>query len=334
MKYNGSKYFSRDQITEAVFSSRSRTEALGKLGLNQKASNSYRVLRYYTELYELDDSHYEGRERFKNERIREAIPLSDILAGKHPLFSTNSLKRKLVNENVFGWKCSECELTEWRGKPIPLDLDHINGVSHDHRLENLRLLCRNCHAQTPNFCGKNTKRAKFKAVETENGIALEPRVKRNHAEYVADQRVKYVDRQQHLIPLVENSGIDFSRQGWVSKVAPIIGKHHQKIRKWMETVMPDFYQTCYQETRERGKWGEGSKRERNAAYARDKKRREKDAEYDQWREADRSLAERVLVAGIDFSKPGWVRAVREITGHAPQKVRSWMSVMLPEIVVA
>jgi hypothetical protein len=53
-------------------------------------------------------------------------------------------------------KCYECGLSDtWNGKPITLEIDHINGNSLDHRVENLRLLCPNCHSQTSYFRGRN-----------------------------------------------------------------------------------------------------------------------------------------------------------------------------------
>jgi 5-methylcytosine-specific restriction endonuclease McrA len=56
--------------------------------------------------------------------------------------------------------CSCCSGTEWLGKPMPLELDHINGDNANNSLDNLRLLCPNCHAQTPTYRGKNQDRAK------------------------------------------------------------------------------------------------------------------------------------------------------------------------------
>lgn len=53
-----------------------------------------------------------------------------------------------------GWlerECSRCGITEWQGEPAPLELDHVNGDNRDHRLENLRILCNNCHALTPTW---------------------------------------------------------------------------------------------------------------------------------------------------------------------------------------
>jgi len=54
-------------------------------------------------------------------------------------------------------ECEECGLTEWRNQPLSMALHHINGDGRDNRLENLVLLCPNCHSQTPNFGVKNAK---------------------------------------------------------------------------------------------------------------------------------------------------------------------------------
>lgn len=55
------------------------------------------------------------------------------------------------------YKCAICGISEWLGNPLSLQLDHINGISNDHRLENLRLVCPNCHSQTETFAGRNVK---------------------------------------------------------------------------------------------------------------------------------------------------------------------------------
>lgn len=83
------------------------------------------------------------------------IPLCEILKGLHPQYQSNKLRIRLIQEGVKLYKCECCENKEWMGKPISLEVDHINGISNDHRLENLRLLCPNCHAQTETYRGKN-----------------------------------------------------------------------------------------------------------------------------------------------------------------------------------
>jgi 5-methylcytosine-specific restriction endonuclease McrA len=60
-----------------------------------------------------------------------------------------------VNEGRMEYKCQCCGISEWLDKPISLQLDHINGINNDHRIENLRFLCPNCHSQTDTYAGKN-----------------------------------------------------------------------------------------------------------------------------------------------------------------------------------
>lgn len=90
-----------------------------------------------------------------NKTSNTKFSLTDILMGKHPTFQSNKLRKRLITESIFEHKCVMCENTVWNGKPIPLEVDHINGVHNDHRLDNLRLLCPNCHAQTDTYKGKN-----------------------------------------------------------------------------------------------------------------------------------------------------------------------------------
>jgi len=83
-----------------------------------------------------------------------ATPLEDYLVNGTPR-SRHNIKRRLIEEGVKSARCEQCEMSEWRGQPIPLDLHHRNGDRHDNRLQNLQLLCPNCHAQTDNFGVRN-----------------------------------------------------------------------------------------------------------------------------------------------------------------------------------
>ena len=60
------------------------------------------------------------------------IPTNEILEGKHPYYQTLKLKKRLIKEGIKENKCDICEITEWNGKPISMQLDHIDGNSHNH----------------------------------------------------------------------------------------------------------------------------------------------------------------------------------------------------------
>jgi hypothetical protein len=70
------------------------------------------------------------------------------------------IRREVLNKNLKDYSCEICKLSEWMDNPISLQLDHMNGVKKDNRLENLRWLCPNCHSQTNTFCGRNIKKKK------------------------------------------------------------------------------------------------------------------------------------------------------------------------------
>ena len=73
---------------------------------------------------------------------------------KKGLIEERSTLRKCLTETI-GYNCKECGLSDWNGKPITLQVDHINGDPSNHKPKNLQLLCPNCHSQTPHFGGKN-----------------------------------------------------------------------------------------------------------------------------------------------------------------------------------
>ena len=81
-------------------------------------------------------------------------PLDELCANGVPR-SRGNLRRRLIEAGIKQAACEGCGLTEWRGRPIPLALHHVNGDRHDNRVENLELLCGNCHGLTDNFAGRN-----------------------------------------------------------------------------------------------------------------------------------------------------------------------------------
>lgn len=103
---------------------------------------------------------------------KKIIPMSELLVDDRPATNRVYLKNRLIKEGLIKNVCNDCGLSSsWNGKPLVLQLEHINGKNNDNRFENLCLLCPNCHSQTTTFAGKNcVKRAKNYCVDCGNLI--------------------------------------------------------------------------------------------------------------------------------------------------------------------
>jgi 5-methylcytosine-specific restriction endonuclease McrA len=83
----------------------------------------------------------------------QAMPLAKLLIkGRR---SRNNIRRRLIAEGIKNARCEECGISQWLGEALSLELHHRNGEKHDNRLENLALLCPNCHSQTDSWGGRN-----------------------------------------------------------------------------------------------------------------------------------------------------------------------------------
>lgn len=88
-------------------------------------------------------------------QVRYTRPLKLTLDNLARCPSRGDVRRFILRNQVFEYRCVKCGVSEWQGNPINLELDHINGVNTDHRLDNLRWLCPNCHSQTPTYAFRN-----------------------------------------------------------------------------------------------------------------------------------------------------------------------------------
>lgn len=206
-------------LADAVAISKSRNEVLGRVGLPKGSTYGYKILNYYCTLYNIDISHLNGREATTS-HIK--IPLDEILEGLHPFYPTSHLKRRLL---VSGWKheCNICSNTQWNEQPIPLELDHIDGDPTNHRRENLRLICPNCHAQTPTHAGKNAKH-----------------VKRDRSEYNEKALTARLEALEARKRLILESGIDFNVYGYGTQLATLLGMTPQCAMRWIKKQMPEL----------------------------------------------------------------------------------------------
>lgn len=136
-------------LRPVVESSISYSACLLKLGLGLTGGN-YQHLKKYIKEYNISTAHFLGQGHLKGKRHSwsPSIPLSECLA-RDSNYSNSTLKKRLLIEGVLSSTCSICGILPiWNNLPLVFQLDHINGDNRDNRLENLRLLCPNCHAQT------------------------------------------------------------------------------------------------------------------------------------------------------------------------------------------
>jgi hypothetical protein len=144
---------SEAEVADAVRSSRSYAQVLSKLGL-RPGGNQTRLKGLIGDLG-LDTSHFTSQGWSKGMTFPpRRRPIEGVLV-KGRLVKSYQLKKRLLDHGLKERRCEMCGLESWNGHPIPLELDHINGRREDNRLENLRVLCPNCHALTPTYRGRN-----------------------------------------------------------------------------------------------------------------------------------------------------------------------------------
>lgn len=152
---------------------------IDKLKIEIKNFNSFtslsKAINYQsiTRLKKFCIKHNINFSHFKNIKIKST--LSNLLKENTPT-SSHRLKIRLIEEKLKEHKCENCNLNEWLCKPISLELHHINGINTDNRLENLIILCPNCHSFTENYKVKNrnfkkkTEEEYLKAIKSSKSI--------------------------------------------------------------------------------------------------------------------------------------------------------------------
>jgi len=139
-------------------------ELCRRLGLKPAGSNP-KTLRKKMDEFGIDYSHFTGQAWNKN-------PENPVYRGKylpklceHSSLSSTNVKELVYRLGLKENKCEICGITEWQEKPIICELHHINGDSSDNRIENLQILCPNCHSQTDNFRSRNHSKKVLSAQE-------------------------------------------------------------------------------------------------------------------------------------------------------------------------
>lgn len=146
-----------DDLRAAVRDSFSIAGVLRRLGYTP-SGGMHRYISAQIRRRELDTQHFTGQGWARGQQLpsgSRARPLAEILVAESTYLSSGALRRRLIKEGLKEPRCEICGIDTWRGQPLPLALDHINGDPIDNRLENLRILCPNCHSLTDTWCARN-----------------------------------------------------------------------------------------------------------------------------------------------------------------------------------
>lgn len=154
-----SKKYTKENIEKIVKECGSIRQVLKKLGLKEAGGN-YHNIKTKIKLFNIDTSHFHGKIWSRGKKWCKSKDISNKLV-EHSTYSsglpisTYVLKNQLLKLGYKEHFCEMCGNSVWLGKPIPLELHHVNGNRFDNRIENLMLLCPNCHSLTENYRGKN-----------------------------------------------------------------------------------------------------------------------------------------------------------------------------------
>lgn len=151
--------YTKEELENVIKDCYSIAEVLRRLGRRPVGGN-YKILKLALKEFNLDISHFTGQSWNYGARRKGGAKLTKLeeVLKEDSRYSTHMLRLRLIKEGLKQYECENCLQDKWLDNPIPLQLHHINGVNTDNRLENINLLCPNCHALTPNFASKNKKK--------------------------------------------------------------------------------------------------------------------------------------------------------------------------------
>lgn len=148
------KEISLFELENMIKNSITYSEVMKKLGYTCNRGSSFQGLKRYIKSNNIDTSHLKGKSHGTSNNTK--YTLDEILIEDSKYSNLTKLKKRIIQANLIEYKCSSCGINSWNGKPLTLQLHHINFDNRDNRIENLTFLCPNCHSLTENFCRKSS----------------------------------------------------------------------------------------------------------------------------------------------------------------------------------
>lgn len=148
---------SEKEFRDLVSISDSILEVKLKLGYSSSSGGAAEDVKNRIAQLSIDTSHFTMGKNTRKYLGNPKYELQQILVENSTYLNRSMLKKRLVSSGLMEYKCIECDnVGIWNGKKLSLQLDHINGIPNDNRIENLRILCPNCHSQTETYSGKSS----------------------------------------------------------------------------------------------------------------------------------------------------------------------------------
>ena len=148
------RQYSDHDVKVAVEHNKSIAGVLRQLGLSPLGGN-YKTVHQLIKKLNLDTSHFTGQGWNVGLAFKPKAAISDEdIFVEHSSYLCSWRLRERYKRKTGLHQCENCGLTTWLGRDIPLEIHHINGDNTDNRIENLQLLCPNCHAFTSNYRGR------------------------------------------------------------------------------------------------------------------------------------------------------------------------------------
>lgn len=220
-----------EQFVQLIKNSSNIAEVLFKLGYTVKGNSwGYSQIKQRMTDLNLSFSDFKGKSPFSVSRELSKIDHNKLFVNGSKHVRT-VLRRHIIANNLIPYKCAICGITKWNNKTLSLELDHINGVNNDNRLENLRFLCPNCHSQTCTYGSRNSK-----IVDNDYCISDELRDKVIKA-YDTYKNIRTVAsilgiRRKVVTKIVNETGQKHSNQKYVIRY----DKDHNEIKRYGSLV--------------------------------------------------------------------------------------------------